>query len=116
MPLLDPWSDEQKAGAQKMRDAGVSWEALADAYGCSVAKAKGEIMPGFRERQAIAQSEYRVKLAEKRRRNIIPLLPPERKNPVYDPKRDGVREPMDLTGQLLGDPFPGRAELMRRAG
>lgn len=36
------------------------------------------------------------------------------KNPIYDPRRDGVRYPTSLTGILCGDPPPGRSALDER--
>jgi len=36
------------------------------------------------------------------------------RNPLYDPRRDGIAEPETLVGRLAGDPPPGRRELLAR--
>jgi hypothetical protein len=38
-----------------------------------------------------------------------------RRNPLYDPHRDGVPE-LSITAMVMGDPPPGRRELLARAG
>lgn len=32
---------------------------------------------------------------------------------LYDPSRDGIRHPTDLTASLMGDPWPNRRELLQ---
>jgi hypothetical protein len=38
-----------------------------------------------------------------------------RRDPLYDPGRDGCPE-LDITATIMGDPPPGRRELLARAG
>jgi hypothetical protein len=120
MPQHDRWSDEKREGAQKMRDSGVTWEDIGAAYGCSAGKVKYELIPGYRASALRNQRHYRIKKRLGKLRVCLESppyeSPVEKKNPIYDPKRDGVPEHQSFTAEFLGDPFPGRAELMRRAG
>lgn len=52
-----------------------------------------------------ALREYELGLARHRRH--------EGKNPLFDPKRDGMRT-LSLTAELMGDPQPGRRALVAR--
>lgn len=116
MPPLEEWPDEKRDAAKAMLASGESWANIARAFGCSYSKVKSELVPGYREFLTYAQLKTRAKKSELRNVKAEAPVVPETRNPLYDPRRDGFKPHSSLTAELLGDPFPGRDEVMRRAG
>jgi hypothetical protein len=119
LSAMHPDYSEQIASAKAMRAAGANWREISDRLGVPINSIRHRADPEFRAR-ALAKDKIR------RDRIAAGLHTPKDmhivrdghgpRNPVFDPKRDGVREPQSLTAFLLGDPWPGRNEIMRRAG
>lgn len=97
-----------------------SWEEVARVLKYGRFALRARLDPEFRERSRAASAEYRRQTAETLRiANEIRGNEQQSRvvrKPLYDPKRDGVREPASLTAAVFGDPWPGRADLMRRLG
>lgn len=110
---------EQIRAALLMREGDVSWKEISRRLNVSPNTIRGRCDPEYRRhlnilnakrKKAIREGNHRPKAIHVVRDND------ELRNPLYDPKRDGVRLPQTLTAYLLGDPFEGRDAIMRRAG
>lgn len=114
-PARVPWTEEQTRKALELRDTGLTWDRVAELMGCSRCKLRSEVDAEYRENSRLSKIAYRAKKSEEGRDQFTlePVIP---KNPAYDPKRDGMPCHGTLTAALMGDPFPGRSEYMRRAG
>lgn len=107
-----PLTEEEKQQVQRLVDMGLSWKEISKRTGFSTSRIDKyfrrrksgripRISPPPEElvRPVFDESGQRVGMMK----NIDAL---------YDPCRDGVCSPPDLTGQLMGDPPVGRRELL----
>jgi hypothetical protein len=114
-------SDQIRA-ALLMREGDIPWKEIGRRLKVSPKTIRGRCDPEYRayinrqnaaRKRAIACGAHIPK-----KLHIVDAGRPEDepRNPIYDPRRDGIIPPASLTAELLGDPFVGRSELMRRAG
>ena len=125
---------EQERAAIQMRRSGMSWQAVADAMGKSIEGLRRRVDPVYRDRRNKYQAgrERRIyhekkgapprKKGRPKGRSTKPIVSAGWNEPradrtvaLYDPQRDGQLVPPDITGRLMGDPPPGRRELLERA-
>lgn len=115
-PISTPLTPAQHAAVLRRRAAGVSWARIATALGVTYITLRRQCDPAFRaachRRDAAAARDRR-----RARPRLDPFLPedPRDANPLYDPRRDDMPPPQSLTAALMGDPPPGRRELLRHA-
>lgn len=114
-----PWTPELERLAKDLRGDGMPWCKVAARIGCSDDTVRGRLDAEWKARR-------RAGVNAARRRNGLSRSATghthrasgessERRDPIFDPKRDGCFEHESLTAALMGDPFPGRSEIMRRA-
>lgn len=109
----------QVAAANKLHEAGLGWREIGRQLGCDKNTIRSRCDPAFREHINKLQSARKAAiLAGSHIPKTIRLVHEndEPKNPLYDPHRDGPRPYADSTAAILGDPFVGRSEIMRRVG
>lgn len=114
--MRGPVVDEAKVAlVQKLRRKGLTVSEVAAARGVSVGSVRRYTNPRFREQSNEAIARYRQRggrrLTFEERAERYRL---DRSKPLYDPKQHEL-ELQSLTAELMGDPRPGRREMVENA-
>src|ERR1700674_606642 len=126
MPRPRPLSPEQQAEARRLLADGATWGELARHFGYSYSGLRRQLDPEFRaSMNASARNVEANKLTGRPpgrppatgHQSAAPFEPSGvrvmdgqmPRNPLYDPRRDGIQQPRDLTAVLMGDPPVGRS-------
>lgn len=110
MPSLDPEIVEK---IRKMREAEVPWNVIEEEFSVSYHTARGSIDPAYLEERRIKQNSYRHGKGTGRIRRT------SRTEAKIDCVEAGRRwkdraDTRNLTGLLMGDPYPGRSALDKK--
>ena len=115
-------TDQIKAEAERMRNAGKSYEEIARAFGVSASTLMYRIDPIYaakvrqrREAKRRAESEELKEIHRNIRAVVDMRVQPRPDESIVARQRAYLRDPdtRDLTGRLLGDPHPSRQDFMR---
>lgn len=107
-------SYEQIVEARKMRQRHMSWQRIADAFGCSAKTVRRPLDQEWSAKRAQGIREARRYRNARRAKREVRMI---REAPSARPSQemlDARQQPATIGQLILGDPLPGRSALDRR--